>query len=658
MDPRWQDLPHTDTEFVLATYATREAWEAKRDQLKKRILFASGLWPMPEKPPLNARIWNRVERDGYTVEKVWFQSLPGFYVGGSLYRSVDPKPQGHPGVLAPHGHSTLGRLNESEAASYQARGLTLARIGCTAFMWDMVDYNDSARHLSGAYEKETYGVVHRAPWAHEQDERMLWNLNILGFQLWNSIRALDFISELPEVDPNRLACTGESGGGTQTYNLYAVDDRLHAAAPVCMVSAYMQGGCVCENAPLLRVDTNNVDIGATFAPRPLLLVNSAQDWTQHTPVVEYPAIKKIYDLYGAGDQVTQVQIDAPHGYNKEMREAVYRWLGKCFGLPIDEDYTEPPYETESHEDLLAFVDGLPEGAISSHEELIRQCIDGATKMLEAYRPDTSEQLNENRRVLGEALRIAVGYDDSDAGLQGRTSTEWAGLTCEEYVLIGNRRGVHVPVRCFTPDAPSGVSTLLIHPQGAGALYAPIVQDLLPNGQTVYAIDPFGVGRNVDEENPEQPRGSTKFFSTFNRMDEAERICDIVLGLRHILSADSKEVNVVGFGDAGFWTLIAGAILEPQEGSLRFVIDASGFDTANNSEYLNRLPIPGIRSAGGLLNAAALVVPHDLLMHNTQGRFDTTWAEAAYALDSNTVLTVQQDRLKNDVLIAFLTRLAG
>ena len=142
---------------------------------------------------------------------------------------------------------------------------------------------------------------------------------ILGLQLWNAIRALDFVEEL-RVD-QRLVAAGESGGGTR-YRLYAVDDRLFAAAPVCMVSAYMQGGCLCENAPALRFDTNNVDIGATIAPKPLLLVSSTQDWTAHTPEVEYPAIRKIYDLYEAGDRVEEVQIDAPHGYNKEMREAV------------------------------------------------------------------------------------------------------------------------------------------------------------------------------------------------------------------------------------------------------------------------------------------------------------------------------------------------
>jgi len=654
MDPRWRDLPHTDTEFVPATYPTREAWEAKRAQIKKQVLFAAGLWPMPEKPPLKARIWNRIEREGYTIEKVWFQSLPGFYVGGSLFRPTDPQPQGHPGIISPHGHSALGRLNESEAASYQARGLSFARIGCTAFMWDMIDYNDSARHLSGAYEEETYGVVHREPWQHATDERMLWNFNSLGFQLWNCIRALDFIAELPEVDPARLACTGESGGGTQTYNLYAVDDRLAAAAPVCMVSAYMQGGCGCENAPLLRIDTNNVDIGATIAPKPLLLVSSAQDWTQHTPDVEYPAIKKIYELYGAGERVEQVQVDAPHGYNKAMREAVYRWLARCFDLPIAQDYVEEAYQTEPHENLLAFFDGLPAGAIDNHKDLLEQCIEATRELLVAHYPDTLEKLEENRRVLGEALRLAVGYDDSGATLMGDAEGEREGLAYVDGVLMGDARGVEISLRTFRPAAPSGASTLLVDPQGKGELDMGLVRGLLARGHMVYAIDSFATGHSVGEENA-PPRGSTNFFTTFNRTDDAERVCDIALTVRHLLAVNEKEVHVVGFGPAGLWTLVAGAVLARQDAQLHFLIDANAFVTSSPRDYLDHLPIPGMLRAGGLPNAAALVAPHGLLLHNTGGAFATGPAEAAFALASRAELVVDSMRLDSAALLAHIDK---
>lgn len=652
MDGRWQNLPHIHHTFTPTEYTTREMWETEKERLKKQILFAAGLWPLPEKPPLNFKIWNRLERDGYTLEKVYFQSLPNFYVGGTLFRPINPQPKSHPGILSPHGHAKLGRLNESDAASYIARGITFARMGCTAFMWDMVDYNDSARHLSGAYEDENYGIVHRQPWSHNQDTRMLWNLSILGFQLWNSIRALDFISELPEVDPNRIGCTGESGGGTQTYNLYAVDDRIDVAAPVCMVSAYMQGGCVCENTPLLRIDTNNVDIGATFAPKPLILVNSAQDWTKHTPDVEYPAIKKIYDLYDAADHVSQIQIDAPHGYNLAMREAVYKWFAKWLDLPFAEDFTEPPYEVEPRENLLAFWDGLPEGALTNHDDLIQQCITSAKQLIDTYRPDSADKLAQNRNTLGQALRIAVGYDESDVSYQTENDTSDEHLTSEDGILTGERRNVQVPLCTFNPNA--NTATLLIHPQGINGLYSPIVQSLIDNNHTVYAIDPFGTGQNIGEQNPENPRGDVNLFTTYNRTDDAERIYDITLTLRHLIAQNHNQINVVGFHTAGLWTLIAAAI-NTFDTPINYVIDANGFNTELESDYLAHLPIPGLLKAGGLKNAAALTAPNPLVLHNTQGSFDTSWAEVAYPLHEQATFSTQSERLTNDALIAQLTQ---
>lgn len=651
MDPRWQNLPHTNTEFSPATYPDLETWETEKNRLKNQILFASGLWPMPEKPDLDIHIYNRIERDGYTIEKAYFQSLPGFYVGGSLFRPIDPQPKSHPGILSPHGHSKIGRL-QNEETSYPARGLTFARMGCTAFMWDMIDYNDSARHLWGEYQQETYGVVHRSPWPHKQDNRMLWNIGILGLQLWNSIRALDFLCKLPEVDTNRLGCTGESGGGTQTYNLYAVDDRLTVAAPVCMVSAYMQGGCVCENAPLLRIDTNNVDIGATFAPKPLILVNSSQDWTQHTPDVEYPAIKRIYDLYDAADHVTQIQIDAPHGYNLAMREAVYRWFAKWLDLPFDDTFTEPPFEMEEHKDLLAFYDGLPDGAITNHKDLIEQCINASKTTLEFYRPTTSEVLTKNRQTLGQTLRIAVGHDDTTVTYEGGSRTQFSNIACQTGTLIGDRRNVRVPIRTFTPDSPTEISTLLIHTNGMNALYTPLIEQLLDKGQNIYTIDTFGTGQNVAEENPETPRGG-RFFNTFNRTDDAERIYDITLALRHITT---KTINIVGFGNAGLWALIAGAVSDNT--NLNVISDINNFDTTSENDYLTHLPIPGILKAGGLPNAAALNAPNTLILQNTGEHFDTSWAEAAYALHSDANLTIQKDLLSNDDLINFLCPASG
>ena len=198
-------------------------------------------------------------------------------------------------------------------------------------------------------------------------------------------------------------------------------------------------------------------------------------------------------------------------------------------------------------------------------------------------------------------------------------------------------------------------TLLIHPQGAEALDADLVRALAQEGQAVYAIDPFGTGKNTGEQDPEAPRGSGNFFTTFNRTDAAERVYDTVLAVRHLLATQTGPIHVVGLQEAGLWALLAAAASGPQERSLRFVVDVNGFDTAAVAAYLSELPIPGILRAGGLANAAALVAPHDLLLHNAQGHFASEWAERAYALYPDAALVIEKARIKNEQLAAYLTR---
>jgi len=192
----------------------------------------------------------------------------------------------------------------------------------------------------------------------------------MGWQLWNSIRAVDFVTSLPDVDANRIGATGASGGGTQTFLLMAVDPRIQAAAPVNMISATMQGG-VCENVPNLRVggnnDTSNMVIGALMAPRPLLLVSATGDWTRNTPNEEYPAIRSIYSLLGAAESVQQQQVDEQHNYNKQSREAVYRFFGEKL-LGSQGPVQEKRFQVEQLGDLLALHGRQrPENAVTFDE---------------------------------------------------------------------------------------------------------------------------------------------------------------------------------------------------------------------------------------------------------------------------------------------------
>jgi len=335
--PQYRTL---DDRFDPPRYTSLESWNARASYIREHILASAGLLPMPKKSELKPVVSGEIRHDDYIVSKVRFESLPGFYVTGNLYRPVGDGP--FPAILSPHGHWTNGRLENSDVTSIPGRAIGLARLGFVVFSHDMIGYADSRQltHTFGSPREE------------------LWGLSLGGLQLLNSIRALDFLETLPYVRKDGFGATGESGGGTQTFLLAAVDPRVAVAAPVNMISLHMQGGCVCENMPNLRVDMNNVEIAATIAPRPMLMVSATGDWTNETLEKEYPAVRAIYSLFGAEANVHAVRMDAPHNYNKDSREAVYAWMARWLkGAPPDTKVAEQAFTVDPAEKLLVFPPG-------------------------------------------------------------------------------------------------------------------------------------------------------------------------------------------------------------------------------------------------------------------------------------------------------------
>jgi dienelactone hydrolase len=264
---------------------------------------------MPSRCELKPIVWGRQSRKGYVVENVAFESLPGFFVTGNLYRPLDARGRS-PGVLCPHGHFPRGRFT----ADTQARCATLARMGAVVFAYDMVGFGDSTQ------------TTHDDP-------------NVLTLQLWDSIRALDFLASLPEVDGAQLGCTGESGGGTQTFLLAAVDNRLAVSVPVVQVSAHFFGGCKCESGlPIHQSDrhqTDNAEIAALFASKPQCIVSDGKDWTKNTPDVEFPYIRSVYALYDATGKVENAHFaDEGHDYGPSKRRAMYAFAAKHLKLDL------------------------------------------------------------------------------------------------------------------------------------------------------------------------------------------------------------------------------------------------------------------------------------------------------------------------------------
>lgn len=293
-----------------ASYNTLDEWKSRAETVRHGILDGAALSPLPAKTPLNPIIHSHREYDGYSVENVAFESHPGFFVTGNLYRPLE-KVGPYAGVLCPHGHfNTLhgGRFHED----VQIRCATFARMGAITFAYDMVGWGDSRQ------------CRHKQP-------------KSLKLQLWNSIRAIDFLTSLDEVDSDRIAATGASGGATQALLVTAVDDRIAVSAPAVMVSSRYSGGCKCEGGlPILKSEnheTNNVDMAALAAPRPQLILSDGEDFTSKTPDIEFPYLRNVYKLHGVPDYIENAHFpDEGHDYGSSKRAAVYPFFAKHLGL--------------------------------------------------------------------------------------------------------------------------------------------------------------------------------------------------------------------------------------------------------------------------------------------------------------------------------------
>jgi cephalosporin-C deacetylase-like acetyl esterase len=641
-DLRLTETRHLDLTYDFAEHRSKEEWLDRAARLKKQILTSAGLLPAPAKAPIKATIFGKVDRGDHTVEKVFFESYPGFYVTGNLYRPKNVTGKA-PAVLCPHGHWTYGRLENQQLNSGPARAASFARQGYVAFSYDMVGYNDSA------------AISHRFAAGHREnivDREALWSVNLLGLQLWNSIRSVDFLLTLPEVDPERIACTGESGGGTQTFLLAAVDDRVKLSAPVNMVSFLMQGGSVCENAPNLRIDANNVEIASLMAPRPMMLVSATGDWTRNMMTSEYPAVRGVYSLFDAEDKLTAIQIDAAHNYNQPSREAVYGWfahwfLGRAQTTPIKESGNT----VASINDLLVFA-GRPRPENELNEaQLAESLIKARKRQLNEALPRDASNLDRFREQFGDALRYSLmaEFPTPNEIIAGESmATNLNGRPVESLVI--SRRGkldrVSITLHKSAVEKSGKAIVLLAASNNAAPeTHESLIEPLNKAGHDVAIIRCFAGGRQIPEK--------IKFFTTYNRTDAANRAQDILTAISYLKSRNpNARLSVVGLGEGGLWALLARGLASSID---RMVIDAAQFDSSSDEAFIKSVAIPGIRRAGDFTTAVTIAPLTPLLIHNTGNKFNTEKIEDVYkAFGKAEAFKSQPTKLSDSELIAWLS----
>jgi dienelactone hydrolase len=602
-----------------------QAWRDRAMHLRQQMLVSLGLWPMPPKTPLNPIVRGKLNRDGYTIEKVVLETLPGFTLSGNLYRPAVTKGR-VPGLLCPHGHWEDGRVNPE----VQQRCIRWAKLGCVVFLYDMVGYNDSK------------------PFTHAflNDRLRRWGLSLAGLQTWNSIRALDWLTALSDVDPARIGCTGESGGGTQTFLLTALDQRVKVAAPVVMVSDSFQGGCVCENAAGLRYETDNVEFAALCAPRPMILVGASGDWTAKTMTRAFPTIRGVYSLIGSTNRIEAAVFDFPHNYNQTSRNAVYAFMGRwLLGIEDSASTREGIQQIEKPEALRTFdtAHSAPRHR-KTPAQLEADLIKTLGGQIDALAPSRTSPATWEaaRRFLMVSLRSRVGLENPppetiDEHEVRRLSRE--GFTVVHALVGRKHRGEAIPVVRLIPTRATGRLTIIADSRGKAALAAPTAQPsplsraLLDSGQSVVGFDPLFLGESIDPSRPVSHRPDTAHFDTYNPSVAADQIQDLATVASWARAQrDVREVSLVGQGLAGVQVLLARPLLE---GIARTVVDLAGWHEGDGSgSFPSAVDLPGFFQFGGTKAAAALAAPAPLWIVLAGRSFPRAWPEAAYEISGS------------------------
>lgn len=683
-DRRLSPVKDLNGYFPFEPSPTPEAWAERAERVRRQTQVALGLWPMPTKTPANAVVHGLVDRGDYTVERVYLESFPGHFVTGSLYR-----PKGiagrRPAVLCPHGHWANGRfVDQGEAAvrqqivqgaerfeasgryPLQARCVQLARMGCVVFHYDMLGYADSQQvpfDVAHRYSKQRPHMDSPENWGYFSTQAELRLQHVMGLQTYNSVRALDWLCELPDVDPERIGVTGASGGGTQTFILCAIDPRPAVQFPAVMVSTAMQGGCTCENCDYLRVETGNIELAALFAPKPLAMTG-ADDWTKEIAAKGLPELEQHYRMLGADGLVMAAPlIHFPHNYNYVSRAVMYSWFNKHLNLGFEEPVVEPDFQPLSIDEMTVWDESHPKPPSGDdyERELLRHITHDSDQQVAALKPTDAESLAEYRRVVGGAVDVLIGRGlPPDGTVEFEKSSEQDRGDYREFtgLLRHTAKGEELPLVFLLPGNWNKQVVIWIDEAGKAGLYGtngslkPEVSKLLAGGMAVAGADLFyqgeflaDAGAKVSNRLVNTEREFAGFTYGYNHPLFSQRVHDILSMVSFVKHhhGDQQRVHLVGLDGAGPW--VAAASAQAGDAVDRVVVDTAGFRFRNLTHYADANFLPGAVKYGDLPGLLALGAPRRLWLAG-EGSEPSELIRSAYQaagkVDEVTVYTGEED----------------
>ena len=527
---------------ALAETDSREAWEAKREVLKRQYFDMLGLWPLPERTPLKAQVTGTVARENFTVEKVHFQSKPGLYVTGNLY--LPNVPHGKlPAVLYVCGHSGKGR--DGNKTAFQQHGMWFATHGFVCLIIDTLQLGEVAGTHHGTYNKDRW-------WWHSH------GYTSAGVECWNGLRAIDYLVSRPEVDPERIAVTGISGGGAATFWIAAADERVKVCVPVSGMSdlqSYVTDK-VCNGHCDCMFLYNNyrwewTTIAALIAPRPMLFENSGYDTIFPMPANERirQRLATIYNWYEKkpGDLFDIGVTPGGHDDKVELRLMAYRWISKH--LKADNSETaEPPLPPFTGKELRVF----PEESDLPSDSLNAKIDESFVTLAKPTTPKNKEEYHTwSKRLSGELLdRVFRDWPDQilaaevreelpDGRVILRTDTEISVLAARLQEGAVQEKPKRLWLVVLNADEPEGKLPAW-------------TKGVIPDGQPVTVLSPRGCGEFSAWTRKNPPNYVERAHALLGRTVDAGRVWDVQATARWLHEAEGNElsVGVVGKGQAG------------------------------------------------------------------------------------------------------------
>jgi dienelactone hydrolase len=540
---------------ALRTKADAEAYvRAVRE--KVRPCFG----PFPEKTPLNARVTGTVERDAYRIEKVIFESRPGFQVTANLYVPKGRKPP-LPGVLGTCGHSDTGKA----ADTYQAFAQALARMGYVVLIYDPIGQGERLqyRHLP-VKGRPRVGVGEHL---YAGNQQFLVGEFFGGWRAWDGIRALDYLLTRPEVDPHQVGVTGNSGGGTMTTWLCGLEPRWAMAAPGCFVTTFRRNlenelPADPEQCPpgVLARHLDHDDFLAALAPKPVIILAKEKDFFDVRGAEEaYHRLRRLYALLGAADDVKLFVGPTAHGYTKENREAMYEWFNRV--TRVSEAHAEPELTLEKDETLWC----TPTGQVAGLDSRTVFSFTAARSNILAEKRGTPAG-EELKQAVARALKLPERGEAPDfrilRPLTGRKypkphATPYAvetepGVFALVYRLSEQRHDSRPP-----RDGTRAVLYVAHHSSDAELRDEPLLAELIRDepGATVYTCDVRGIGESRPDTCGEDqfltPYGSDYFYAIHSLMLDApyvgQKTFDVLRVLDWLTACGHPEVHLAGRG---------------------------------------------------------------------------------------------------------------